>query len=202
MQNFFLPKKRRKMKKDEIKNPEDILTFQEFNTYVNRLNDKVSIIEYKSKYAEDVKDLLDELERYICKIDKLDTQKMWPDYREREFNDTINEVEQKQGKIYLALINQKAIGLIIGIIRTYEKEDLYTLDTSIIKGVITELVVNENYRCLGIGDKLMSKIEKYFKSKNCKYVFVDVFGPNINAQKFYNKYGYNPCDYTLVRRIQ
>jgi ribosomal protein S18 acetylase RimI-like enzyme len=127
---------------------------------------------------------------------------MWPDYREREFNDTINEVEQKQGKIYLALINQKAIGLIIGIIRTYEKEDLYTLDTSIIKGVITELVVNENYRCLGIGDKLMSKIEKYFKSKNCKYVFVDVFGPNINAQKFYNKYGYNPCDYTLVRRIQ
>ena len=83
----------------------------------------MTIIEYEEKYLEDVKDLLVELEEYILSIDKDDLDLLHPDYREKMAILDLEEVNENDGKCYLAIENGKAIGLIMGIIPTYDEYD-------------------------------------------------------------------------------
>ncbi len=151
----------------------------------------MTIIEYNEKYLEDVRDLLVELEEYILSIDKDHLDQIHPEYRERMALVDLKDVFDNNGKCYLAIENDKAIGLIMGSIPPYDKDDY--LDYKCPKrGVITELVVTSKIRNKGIGQALMTKMEEYFKSVGCEYVLVDVFAYNENAINFYSKVGYHP----------
>ena len=89
----------------------------------------------------------------------------------------LEEVKNNNGKCYIAVENDKAVGLIMGCIFPYDKYDY--LDYKCPKrGEITELVVSKNVRSKGIGNMLMLKIEEYFKSVGCEYILVDVFALN------------------------
>lgn len=113
----------------------------------------------------------------------------------------LNEVNKNSGKCYLAIENDKALGLIMGTIPSYGEYDY--LDYKCPKrGIITELIVTSKIRSKGIGVALMDKIEEYFKLNNCKYVLVDVFAYNENAIDFYNKKGYHPRMYTDIKKLQ
>ena len=150
----------------------------------------MEIVEYCDKYLEDVKDLLVELEEYIISIDKDELDQLHPEYREKMAILDLEEVREWNGKCYLAIENDKAVGLIMGIIPGYEEFDY--LDYKCPKrGEITELVVSKNIRSKGIGRELMKVMEDYFKENNCEYVLVDVFAYNDNAIKFYEKSGYH-----------
>ena len=150
----------------------------------------MEIVEYSDKYLEDVKDLLVELEEYIISIDKDELDQLHPEYREQMAILDLEEVREWNGKCYLAIENDKAVGLIMGIIPGYEEFDY--LDYKCPKrGEITELVVSKNIRSKGIGRELMKVMEDYFKENNCEYVLVDVFAYNDNAIKFYEKSGYH-----------
>ena len=59
------------------------------------------------------------------------------------------------------------------------------------KGEVTELIISKNVRSNGIGQKLMEKMEDYFKSIDCEYVVIDVFTYNELAINFYRKQGYH-----------
>ena len=97
------------------------------------------IIEYEEKYLEDVRDLLTELEEYIVSIDKDELDQVHPEYHEKMALVDLNEVDKNNGKCYLAIKNDKAIGLIIGTIPPYEEYDY--LDYKCPKrGIITELI--------------------------------------------------------------
>ena len=150
----------------------------------------MEIVEYSDKYLEDVKDLLVELEEYIVSIDKDELDQLHPEYREKMAILDLDEVREWNGKCYLAIEDDKAIGLIMGIIPGYDEYDY--LDYKCPKrGEITELVVSKNIRSKGIGRELMKVMENYFKENNCEYVLVDVFAYNDNAIKFYEKSGYH-----------
>ena len=89
----------------------------------------------------------------------------------------LEEVKNNNGKCYIAVENDKAVGLIMGCIFPYDKYDY--LDYKCPKrGEITELVVSKNVRSKGIGNMLMLKIEEYFKSVGCECILVDVFAVN------------------------
>ena len=160
----------------------------------------MQIIEYEDKYLDDIRDLLTELEEYLVSIDKDDLDRVHPEYHEKMALVDLEEVNKNNGKCYLAIENDKAIGLIMGIIPSYDEYDY--LDYKCPKrGVITELIVTSKVRSKGVGQALMDKIETYFKLNDCKYSLVDVFAYNENAINFYNKKGYHSRMYTNIKKL-
>ena len=160
----------------------------------------MQIIEYEDKYLEDVKDLLVELEEYILSIDKDNLDQLHSEYRDKMAILNLKEVKNNNGKCYLAVENNKVLGLIMGCIFPYDKYDY--LDYKCPKrGVITELIVSKNVRSKGIGNLLIKTIEDYFKLLGCEYILVDVFAYNENAIKFYDKNGYHTRMYTNIKKI-
>ena len=100
----------------------------------------------------------------------------------------------------MAIENDKAIGLIMGTISSYDEYDY--LDYKCPKrGEITELIVTNKIRSKGIGKELINKMEKYFKSVGCEYVIVDVFAYNEIGKKFYNKKDYHVRMETMIKKI-
>ena len=159
----------------------------------------MQIVEYDEKYLEDVRDLLVELEEYIVSIDKDNLDIVHPEYREKMAIKDLEEVNNNEGICYLAIDNNKVVGLIMGCIFQYDKYDYLDYKCPR-RGEITELIVNKKARSKGIGN-LMNKMEEYFKNKGCEYILVDVFGYNNNAFKFYSKDGYHTRMYTMIKKI-
>ena len=160
----------------------------------------MQIVEYEDKYLEDVKDLLVELEEYIVSIDKDYLDHVHPEYREKMVTIDLDEVKNNNGKCYLAIENDKAIGLIMGCIFPYGEFDY--LDYKCPKrGKITELIVTNKIRSKGIGQELINKIEEYFKSVGCEYVIVDVFAYNDIGKNFYNKNKYHTRMETMIKKL-
>jgi ribosomal protein S18 acetylase RimI-like enzyme len=78
----------------------------------------------------------------------------------------------------------------MGIVSQYDENDY--LDYKCPKqGEITELVISKKVRSKGVGQLLMKKMEDYFKSIQCEYVYIDVFAYNEKAIDFYRKQGYH-----------
>lgn len=160
----------------------------------------MKIIEYKEKYLEDCKDLLVELEEYILTLDEDHLDRLHPDYRDKMFLCDYDEVLNNNGKIYLAIENDKAIGLIMGIVVKYDDNDYldYTCPKA---GDITELIVSSKARGKNIGTKLMNKMEEYFKSIDCKWIHVDVFSYNLRGKNFYSKLGYHNRMDQMIKKV-
>ena len=161
----------------------------------------MKVVEYEDKYLEDVRDLLVELEEYIISIDKDHLDRLHPEYRDKMALLDLEEVKNYNGKCYLALENDKVIGLIMGCIPSYDENDY--LDYKCPKrGEITELIVTKKVRSSGVGQLLMNKMEEYFKYMNCEYIHVDVFGYNENGIKFYEKSGYHTRMLNMIKNIK
>ena len=160
----------------------------------------IKIIEYEEKYLEDVRKLLTELEEYLVSIDQDHLDQVHPEYHEKMALVDLKEVNENNGKCYLAIKDDKAIGLIMGTIPEFGEYDY--LDYKCPKrGVITELIVTQKIRSTGVGRKLMDTLESYFKSEGCEYSLVDIFAYNDSAMKFYFKDGFHPRMVTGIKKI-
>lgn len=147
------------------------------------------IIEYEPKYEEEVKDLLVELQEHIVSIDKEKYNIINPEYRDKYFDETIEEVNKYQGLILLAKENEQIIGMIIGLINN---DETYEYDFKAPKrGRISELIVSKNSRTNGTGSKLLQAMEEHLRADGCEDVLIGVFGYNDLALEFYNKQGYH-----------
>ena len=158
------------------------------------------IVEYDSKFDEQIKDLLVELQNYLIDIDNWHTQIMLPEYREKYFKIDIDKVKNQDGKIYLEVENNTVNGLIMGVVE--EKDDIDRLTNDCAKtGSVIELIVKNNIRGNGIGKNLLEKLEEYFKSINCKRINIEVFGPNKKGLNFYGKNDYVVRDYIVSKKL-
>lgn len=158
------------------------------------------IVEYDSKFDEQIKDLLVELQNYLIDIDDWHTQIMLPEYREKYFKMDMEKVKNQDGKIYLEIENNTVNGLIIGVVE--EKDDIDKLTNDCAKtGSVIELIVKNNIRGNGIGKNLLEKLEEYFKSINCKRINIEVFGPNKKGLNFYEKNDYVVRDYIVSKKL-
>ena len=158
------------------------------------------VIEYEKKYLEDVRDLLVELEEYILSIDKDNLDQLHPEYREKMAILDLEEVNKYNGKCYLAIENDKAIGLIMGCIPPYDEYDYLDYKCPR-RGEITELIVTNKTRSKGIGQKLINKMEEYFKSVGCEYVIVEVLAYNDISKKNKKKKDYHERMKTMIKKI-
>lgn len=160
----------------------------------------MKITKYSPKYQENVKDLLVQLQNYVISIDKYNLNIISCNYRDEYFNKMVHEVNDNSGVIFLALEDNKVLGMIAGYIYEYQKEDL--LDYSCPKkAVISELIVNTKCRNNGTGQKLIEEMEAYFKNVGCEYVQLDVFAYNDIAKKFYKKNNYEERMLTLFKKL-
>ena len=106
----------------------------------------------------------------------------------------------KQGKVYLAIEDGKAIGLVAGSIKEWEYAD--HLDYKCPKtGIVEELIVTARVRALGIGKELLKRVEQYFIEKGCEYSDIDVFAYNKNAMNFYGRNEYHARMHTLIKKL-
>lgn len=159
----------------------------------------MNIIDYDSKYDEDIKDLLVELQEYIVSIDKYKYNRITDSYREIEFEKTLKDIKEHQGRMLLAIDNDKAIGLVIG---TINNEEEATFDFKAPKrGRITELIVSNKYRATGIGKQLMDEIENHLKNIGCKAILIEVFAYNENAKRFYYNRDYSDRVIDIMKEI-
>ena len=113
----------------------------------------------------------------------------------------LKEVNNYNGKCYLAIEDDKAIGLIMGRVPTYDEFDYLDYKCPR-RGEITELIVTNKIRSKGVGQELMNKMEEYFKSIGCEYIIVDVFAYNETGINFYNKKGYHSRMETMIKKIE
>lgn len=165
------------------------------------IDNDIVIKEYDDKYLEDIKDLLVELEEYIVSIDKDNLDRLHSDYRDKMALIDLDLINKNNGKCYVALDNDKVVGLIMGIISKYDEYDY--LDYKCPKrGEVMELVVSSKCRHNGIGQQLINAMEDYFVLQECEYVLVDVFAYNDNAIKFYSNNGYHPRMITNIKKIR
>ncbi len=165
------------------------------------IDNDIVIKEYDDKYLEDIKDLLVELEEYIVSIDKDNLDRLHSDYRDKMALIDLDLINKNNGKCYVALDNDKVVGLIMGIISKYDEYDY--LDYKCPKrGEVMELVVSSKGRHNGIGQQLINAMEDYFALQECEYVLVDVFAYNDNAIKFYSNNGYRPRMITNIKKIR
>ena len=159
----------------------------------------MKIIEYKEQYANDVKNLLQELQEYIVSLDPYHFNILKEDYSEKIFIKDMEEIKNNNGKVYLALENNVVVGLIMGVIRCplieFDYERLNNM------GEVIELIVTKNVRENMVGSKLLNKMEEYFKSQNCQTINIDVFGYNTIGKNFYSKNGYHTRMITVSKKI-
>lgn len=147
------------------------------------------IVEYDSKYDEDIKDLLVQLQQHLADIDKEKYNIVGDGYREKYFEKTLEEVKKCNGKILLYKDNDKIVGLIVGLINNDETER-YDFKAPK-RGRITELIVDKEYRGKQIGKQLLNEMKKYLKSIGCDKFLIAVFGYNEGAIKFYKDNGFH-----------
>jgi len=147
------------------------------------------IIEYNSKYDEQIKDLLVQLQQYLADMDKEGYNIVGNEYKEKYFTKTMEEVKKCNGKIMLYKDNEKIVGLIVGLINNDETER-YDFKAPK-RGRITELIVDKEYRGKQIGKQLLAEMNKYLKSIGCEKILIAVFGYNESAIEFYEKNGYH-----------
>lgn len=160
----------------------------------------MKIIEYQDKYKEDCKDLLVELEEYIVSIDEDHLDQVGIDYREKIMDINLKELKENEGKCFLAIENDKAIGLIMGLVVKYDEEDYLDYKCPR-KGRITELIVTNNTRSKGVGKELIKTMENYLKSIGCLYISIEVFAYNKNAIDFYTKGDYHSRCIDMIKKV-
>lgn len=142
----------------------------------------MKIIEYEDRYLEDVKDLLVELEEYILSIDEDNLDQLHPEYRDKMAMLDLEEVNNNNGKCYLAIDNDVVVGLIMGCLRCYDEYDY--LDYKCPKcGEVTELVVSKKVR------------------SSCEYISIEVFAYNKMGINFYEKHGYHTRGLIDIKKI-
>ena len=113
----------------------------------------------------------------------------------------LDEIRTNNGKCYIAVDNDKAIGLIMGCLRKYEVADY--LDYKCPKtGKITELIVTNKTRSSGVGKELIKKMEDYLKGLGCEYIAIELFAYNDMAKAFYEKGGYHPRMINLIKKVE
>lgn len=116
----------------------------------------------------------------------------------------LDDVENMQGKIFVAEKNDKVIGFIQGVIIEHNKGDDEIYDLSHLpgkEGWIGLLYVKPEYRGQKIGQKLIDKIKEYFANVKCTSVRLLVLADNKNAIKVYQKNGFVPHDLEMVLHL-
>ena len=162
---------------------------------------KIIFKQYKEYNFEDLEKCIEDLQDFLVEIDPLKRLRRLPEYGKSYSKNLIQKIFKQNGLVILVYDNKKIVGCIAGIIETQSKNDLFECVPTK-SGRILELFILDSYRGLKLGNRLMQKMEKYFKKNNCDVVRVEVFTPNKNARNFYEKLDYSERISDMIKLLK
>jgi ribosomal protein S18 acetylase RimI-like enzyme len=160
----------------------------------------VKITEFKKSETSGLVNLMEILQDYIADIDPLHRIRRSPEYGRIYTDSLLKKIKLSTGKIYLAKQDQSILGCIAGAIEIQNEAERAGIIPSK-AGRVLDLIVRDGYRGQGIGTKLMSAMEDYFRVNGCDIVRIEVFVPNIQAHAFYTLNQYTNRTYDMVKPI-
>lgn len=110
-----------------------------------------------------------------------------------------DQLTKDNWKIFVAETNKKIVGFLTLQMRSNRRQWGNVADTD---GRIDCLAVDENYRHMGIGTKLMVEVEDYLKSQGIFEMRLTVSIHNPNAIKCYEKMGMKTYIYTMRKELK
>ncbi len=110
-----------------------------------------------------------------------------------------DQLTKDNWKIFVAETDDKIIGFLTLQIRRNRRQWGNVADTD---GRIDCLAVDENYRHMGIGTKLMAEVENYLKSQGIFEMRLTVSMYNLNAIKCYEKMGMKNYIYMMRKELK
>ena len=79
-----------------------------------------------------------------------------------------------------------------------QRDQFYSAETY---GYIEQLIVNEQARHLGVGTKLLDAACEWLRSRNIHTATLKVYGPNLDALRFYEREGFHTLRHELVKHF-
>lgn len=110
-----------------------------------------------------------------------------------------DQLTKDNWKIFVAETNKKIVGFLTLQMRSNRRQWGNVADTD---GRIDCLAVDENYRHMGIGTKLMVEVENYLKSQGIFEMRLTVSIHNPNAIKCYEKMGMKNYIYSMRKELK
>lgn len=105
------------------------------------------------------------------------------------------QFNKKSSVILVAEKEDRVIGYLLGEIR--ERLPFQRLQVT---GYIWDIVITSGERNKGIGSLLLEKAFDFFKDRNLDTVMLNVSEKNRNAQRFYERHGFEPYLRYMVKR--
>ncbi len=162
---------------------------------------KILIKEYQQNDWKQIISLMSEFGAYLEEIDNMRRTQFKEGGAKYFTEKMLKEARERNGKIYVAHIRDKVIGFIGGYIGSQNKENrMEEIQTK--PGIINEFYVAKQYRSKGIGKRLLTKLENYFKSQTCDIVRLVVFAPNRLARQFYALQGYKERSFIIMKPLK
>lgn len=145
------------------------------------LDNKITFSFAKAKDFEQIRILLDEITENIRE------HKNWNNYK--VYSETLQQKEifkkilKSDSKLFIAKINNAIVGLI-------NMQVILNLRHGWKRAHIEEFVIKKEFRRKGIGSKLLKETIKYCKKENIKVIKLMCGNQLDEAQKFYEKNGF------------
>ncbi len=162
---------------------------------------KITFKCYRKTNFKDLERCMEKLQDFLVKIDPLKRLRRLPEYGEDYTKNLIKKVFKQEGIIILMYDKEEAVGCIAGIIEKQSKDDLLECVPTK-SGRVLELFVLDSYRGLGLGKRLMQKMEDYFEKNKCDIVRIEVFVPNKKTRKFYQNLGYYDRVVDMLKKLK
>jgi len=116
------------------------------------------------------------------------------------FRYTIEETKQKGGEIYVAEVDNRAVGFMsLRVEPSSAEEDLYCKPATSV--FVYDLHISPGFRGNGIGKRLLSKADEYAVKRNIPYIKLQVFAGNTHGRAVYQALGYQEVAVTMVKQI-
>jgi len=165
------------------------------------MNNDVLIREFKQEDVSFLESFMEEFGRYIMSIDSLKRIQHKPGGAKYFLNKMIKETQDYNGKVFVAVYENKIVGFIGGYIKMQSDEELME-DKKETQGYVSELFIEEKLREKGVGSVLMSKMEEYFITQGCEVIRLAVFSSNKPARSLYEKLGYQERSINLLKELK
>ncbi len=156
----------------------------------------IVIRQYKEEDEKEFKQSIIDLQNYECAFD--------PEMLSGEatvdawFNHVLEENKQKDGQVFIAEIDGKAIGFISLRIELKGEQILLPNIKSVL---ISDFIIHPEFRGKGVGKQLLQKADEYAKEKNITYIKLSVFAANTDAKEIYKNLGFKEYSVTMLKKI-
>ena len=155
----------------------------------------IKIVKAEEKHIAEIGKLWWEFMEFNQKVDPIFTPKS------SGVSDFLNQVarfmKSENGLALVAIDGTKVVGFSLSGIRkpspVYERGEYGILDT---------MAVTASYRRMGIGEKMVTEIMKWFKSKGINRVELETAAQNLVANSFWQKNGFTIYRHRLYREIK